>query len=165
MPIVHNINFGDLNNLREIGFRGFKTKAELFQDSSILPNQPGIYFILSLQKSKPTFLEVGTGGYFKGKNPNVSLEELRSNWIEEAIVVYIGKATNLRTRLRQYLKFGQGKNIGHWGGRYIWQLAHSRELVVCWMPTPNDDPENVEMSFIQAFKKRYVRRPFANLVG
>lgn len=38
-------------------------------------------------------------------------------------MVYIGKAgTTLRKRLNQYLKFGNRQNIGHWGGRYIWQI-------------------------------------------
>lgn len=71
---------------------------------------------------KPLFCEVGTAGFFKGKNPNVSIQELNSNWIDGEHIVYIGKATELCRRLRQYMSFGQGKNIGHWGGRYIWQI-------------------------------------------
>lgn len=165
MSIVNNLDFTDLTNLKEIGFKGFKTKAELFKDSSMLPDACGIYLILSLNQAKPVFLAIGTGGHFKGKDPNVSIEELKKNWIDNAMVVYIGKATNLRDRLRQYLRFGQGKNVGHWGGRYIWQLAHSRELVVCWMTTPNDDPGNVEAKLIEAFTNKYASRPFANFVG
>lgn len=63
-------------------------------------------------------VNICTGGFFKGKNPNVSIQELNSNWIDGEHIVYIGKATELCRRLRQYMSFGQGKNIGHWGGRY-----------------------------------------------
>lgn len=71
----------------------------------------------------PEFLSHGTGGFFKGKDPNVSITELETNWVENTCVVYIGKAgTTLQKRLNQYLKFGNGQNIGHWGGRYIWQI-------------------------------------------
>lgn len=79
---------------------------------------PGVYLVIYLGDDKPLFCEVGTGGFFKGKNPNVSIQELNSNWIDGEHIVYIGKATELCRRLRQYMSFGQGKNIGHWGGRY-----------------------------------------------
>jgi hypothetical protein len=157
-------DFNDLNRLKEAGFEGFKTKASLFQDSSPIPNLPGVYLVLRLHEKKPIFLEIGTGGYFKGKDPNVCVAELELNWVKDAKVVYIGKATNLRIRLGQYLSFGQGKNVGHTGGRYIWQLKDSIDLVVCWKSTPDEDPEDVECDLIEAFKFRHSkRRPFANL--
>ena len=89
----------------------------------------------------PEFLSRGTGGFFKGKDPNVSITELGTNWVKNTCVVYIGKAgTTLRKRLNQYLKFGNGQNIGHWGGRYIWQIKNSGNLLLCWKPTPDEDP-------------------------
>jgi hypothetical protein len=112
---------------------------------------------------------VGTGGHFKGKDPNVPLYELKDNWVDNAIVVYIGKAGNevssatLQSRLRQYFWFGQGKNIGHWGGRLIWQLKNSTDLVVCWKALPNSDPRTVEADLIRQFITKYSKRPFANL--
>src|SRR5579875_2336130 len=120
-------NFNDIEQLKKDGFIGFKTKAELFNNNTSIPKQKGVYLVISNQP-KPTFLELGSGGFFKGKNPNVSLDILHKHWVEGAKVVYIGKAgsasgnATLYSRLNQYLKFGQGKNIGHWGGRLIWQL-------------------------------------------
>lgn len=114
-------------------------------------------------------MTVGTGGHFKGKNPNVSVSELKANWVDNTIIVYIGKAgkdgsnATLHSRLRQYFGFGQGKNVGHWGGRLIWQLKNSADLVVCWKALPTADPRTVEADLIQDFVSKFSNRPFANL--
>lgn len=158
------MNYKDIKEIEKAGFIGFKSIKELSEDSSELPIHKGIYMVLNLEKNYPVFLPVGTGGYFKGKNPNVSLQELKNNWIEDTIVVYIGKATALKSRLKQYLGFGQGKNIGHWGGRLIWQLTLSDQLVVCWKILSDDDPRAAEVELIKNFKQQYKARPFANLV-
>ena len=79
-------------------------------------------------------------------------------------IVYIGKGKSLKTRLSSYLRFGEGKFATHWGGRYIWQLKDSRELIVCWK-TMNEDPRVVEEKMIAKFKEEHGgRRPFANLI-
>jgi hypothetical protein len=90
-------------------------------------------------------------------------------WVDDTIVVYIGKAgkdgssATLQSRLRQYFGFGQGKNVGHWGGRLIWQLKNSADLVVCWKALPTADPRTVEAELIQDFASKFSNRPFANL--
>ena len=53
---------------------------------------------------------------------------LEAKWIGNAQVVYVGKGDNLRRRLTQYADSGARKPIGHWGGRYVWQLADSADL-------------------------------------
>ncbi len=163
----------DFNNIAEIkkaGFTGFKKMKELFLDNSEIPREKGVYLILVLDKKTPDFLKIGSGGYFKGRNPNVSFDELKANWIAKTIVIYIGKAggngssQTLQKRLKQYFGFGQGKNIGHQGGRYIWQLKNSGDLIVCWKTTPKAEPADVESKLIQEFKVNYNNhRPFANL--
>ncbi len=151
------------------GFIGFKKMSELFEDSLIIPKIKGVYFVLNLDSKPLEFLEIGTGGYFKGKNPNISVDELKSNWIDNTKVVYIGKAgkdgsdATLQSRLRQYIKFGQGGNIGHYGGRLIWQLKNSKNLVVCWKELPTEDPRTVEANLIKQFVSIFSNRPFANL--
>jgi hypothetical protein len=163
------MNFESLDAIKKEGFVGFRSMTDLFADSSELPKIKGIYLVLYLEKKAPELLTVGTGGHFKGKNPNVPVSELKQNWVDDTIVVYIGKAgkvgsaATLQSRLRQYFGFGQGGNVGHWGGRLIWQLRNSRNLVVCWNELPNDDPRTVEASLIQEFVKKYGKRPFANL--
>lgn len=163
------MNFKNVDDLKKAGFVGFKTMSELFIDSSQLPEIKGIYLVLNLDKKPPSFMQIGTGGFFKGKNPNVVIDKLKSNWVNDTIVVYIGKAgseagnATLKLRLKQYFGFGQGKNIGHWGGRLIWQLASSKDLIVCWKPLPVDNPREIEAKFIKDFVLEYGQRPFANL--
>lgn len=164
------MNFKEVELIKKAGFQGFKSMKELFIDSSDIPKMRGVYLILCPIK-KVEFLQVGTGGHFKGRNPNISISELQENWVEDTVVVYIGKAgkegskATLYSRLRQYFGFGQGKNIGHWGGRLIWQLQNSTELVVCWKALPNDDPRAEEAKLIQKFLAEYSKRPFANLAN
>lgn len=164
------MDFNSIQSIKDNGFVGFKTMKELFSDTSSIPGVKGVYLILNLEEKSPNFLLSGTGGFFKGKNPNVSILELENNWVDKSLVVYIGKAgsggsrASLKSRLKQYFGFGQGRNIGHYGGRLIWQLASSENLVVCWKSLPKDDPRTIEAEYIIKFKNQFGIRPFANLV-
>jgi len=163
------MTFSFIEEILKNRFTGFLKMSELFYDSRSLPKTRGIYLVLYLADKSPEFMTIGTGGHFKGKDPNIAIAELKKNWVDDAIVVYIGKAgkegssATLQSRLRQYFSFGKGGNVGHWGGRYIWQLRNSNELVVCWKELPEDDPRTVEADLIKKFITRYGKRPFANL--
>ncbi len=134
-----------------------------------LPDKEGgVYLVLLPELGRPRFLVTGSGGFFRGRDPNVPISKLRSNWVDGAKVLYIGKAGggprgSLRTRVRALVRFGQGRRVGHWGGRYLWQLKSSGDLRVCWMTTPEENPREVEHRLIQMFKEKYGQRPFANL--
>ena len=163
------MNFSEITSIKENQFKGFKTISELMLDSTPIPDVKGVYMVLLPKIESPQFIKVGTGGHFKDRNPNVSIEELERNWINNTHVVYIGKAgslsggATLRSRLRQYLRFGQGNKVGHWGGRYIWQLRNSRDLLFCWMALPNHEPRQAEMLLLDKFIEQYNTLPFANL--
>ena len=66
---------------------------------------------------RPT--ERSSGGWFKGKDPAVPVAEIARLWIEQALVLYIGKAgggsskTVLQKRLWDYVRFGDGKPVDH----------------------------------------------------
>jgi hypothetical protein len=99
---------------------------------------------------------------------NRDAEEVESRWVENTIVLYIGKAgpeerRTLKARLNEYMQFGRGIPIGHSGGRFIWQLRGSSDLLVCWKPTPNTDPRTVEKDLIRQFEAAYKKLPFANI--
>ena len=171
------MDYKTIESLKEYGFEGFKKISDLFKDTSLIPFERGIYFVLYLSKGYPEFLSKGVGGYFKAKDPNVSEQIIRNNWVKNTIVVYIGQAGGIRAgkwsnqtinkRISDYMKFGKGNNIGHYGGRYIWQLKDYKETTICWKSLPNKtiDPKSAESQLISNFKNIYDKRPFANLQG
>lgn len=161
--------FSSIELLKLNGFEGFLEISYLNQNIDSIPREKGVYFVICAGKDQD-FLPCGTGGHFKGRNPNVQVDMLRNKWIDESMVLYIGKAggsgsnATLRSRLRQYLLFGQGRNIGHWGGRYIWQLKNAENLLICWKTLPSDDPREIEIQLLNQFLNLYSKLPFANLI-
>lgn len=160
----NSISFKTKADIEKLGFTGFETVDNLQRYGyCTIPDEQGVYMILRPVAAAPSFVNPGTGGYYKGKDPNVPVSKLKDNWIKGTACIYIGKATSLRSRLGLYMRFGEGKPVGHKGGRLIWQLADAKSLLVCWKPT-RKDPREVEAELIQEFKKQYGDRPFANLV-
>ena len=165
------MNFNSITEIKKSGFSGFKKVSELWLDKSCIPKCKGVYLVVNLNVNTTEFINPGVGGFFKGKDPNVSIEALNTNHIDNSQVIYIGKAgsptgqATLNSRLGQYLRFGQTKNVGHWGGRLIWQIKKHSDLVFCWKETPNDDPREIEKQLLSLFVNQYDNRPFANLTG
>lgn len=164
------MDFDNLESIKHEGFTGFLTTYHLHESRGIeIPKEKGVYLILRLNQNPPVYLETNPAGRFKDKDPTVTKEVLLDSWVNETQVIYIGKAgssnqkATLRSRLLQYMDFGFGKPVGHWGGRYIWQLEDAHELQVCWKPTIDESSEIVETRLICIFKERYGKRPFANL--
>lgn len=162
------MNNTELQCLKDDGFIGFKTIKELKMSMAVVPAEKGVYVVFRPNDRQPEFLQIGTGGFFKQKNPNIPVSELATHWVEESSIVYIGKAggkgkATLKSRIGQYMRFGKGCSVGHWGGRLIWQLKDADDLVVCWKKT-EEDPRGVEKKMIKDFKEQYNgRRPYANL--
>ncbi|WAC49365.1 hypothetical protein OVA03_05510 [Asticcacaulis sp. SL142] len=125
----------------------------------------------SVSGSTPSFIIESTGGHFKGRDPTVSTDKLTAKWLDDESVVYVGKAgsrgskATLRKRLKSYFDFGTGKPVGHWGGRYIWQLAYANDLIVAWKSLGESDPSPsaFETKLLRDFKARCGKLPFANL--
>lgn len=163
------VDLTSFKGLKELGFEGFLTIAQLRNGRlDEIPREQGVYLVTSDPGFTAEFLEAGSGGYFKGRNPNVPVSVLQTNWIAGALVINVGKAggagsrSTLRRRLEQYLKFGKGMPIGHYGGRYVWQLNNADQLRICWKVT-SDEPRDVERELIALFRTRHGARPFANL--
>lgn len=147
---------------------GFVTFANL--PSAGVPDAAGVYVVLRDTGGPPEFLASSPAGRFKGKDPSVAVERLRGNWVDSARVVYIGKASvatrkrGLRRRLEEYRRHGAGKKAGHRGGRFVWQLADSAELLVAWRPSAAGvDAGAEESALLYAYVQQYQVLPFANL--
>ena len=173
------MKFKSVEDLKKAGFKGFMPvwmlkSSGIFSDDTIANNEldrPGVYMVVKAGDSEPIFVPEGSGGHFKGRNPNVSVDELRAHWVKDTCVVYIGKAgggaskATLRKRIGQYIRFGSGEPVGHWGGRYIWQLDDADNLLFCWRAAKESEgAEELESEFIATFKAQNGGfRPFANL--
>jgi hypothetical protein len=106
-------------DLEAAGFVGWRTWDELRADRFVqIPSGPGVYVIYRPSATDPEFLDVNPGGHFKRRDPTVDVAALEAKWVPGAHVVYIGKADVAAKRLKQFARFGAGKPIGHWGGRY-----------------------------------------------
>jgi hypothetical protein len=105
-----------------------------------VPAAPAAYVVYRSSEDGPVFLDRNSGGHFKGKDPTVPIAVLSAAWVTDSPVVYIGKADVACRRLKQFARFGVGEPVGHWGGRYIWQLASSADLLVAWHPISWGEP-------------------------
>jgi len=129
-------------------------------------NLYGVYAVVCPSDAPPEFLERGTCGDFRGAP--YSVLELRGRWISGTRILYLGKAggpgikETLRNRVLKYSSFGLGKNVPHGGGRAIWQIRGSESFQVCWKPTPDATPQDVETALRVRFRTHYGRLPFAN---
>ena len=170
--VVDPLALSSIDGLRNAGFDGFETVEQLRAGSrAAIPGSPGVYLFVGDDPSSPEFLATGTGGHFKRRDPNVPVARLRHEWVDDALVVYIGQSGSgssrtLKRQIAQMLRFGQGAPIGHWGGRLVWQLRDAKRLKVGWRALHGDDPRSVEAEWIAVFKSRHDgKRPIANLQG
>ena len=146
-------------------FKGFKTIRELEESCSEVPSSNGVYLVLRRNNQQPIFSISSLGGYVKVPNdsPCYSLSYLQEQYVNGTCILYIGKSTNMRSRLRSYMRFGQGKRASHGGGRAIWQMTDVDDFVICWAETL-ENSRMVEWRMIQAFKLSHEgKRPFANM--
>ena len=130
-------------------FKGFKTIRELKESCSEVPSSNGVYLVLRRNNQQPIFSISSLGGYVKV--PNDSPCYLQEQYVNGTCILYIGKSTNMRSRLRSYMRFGQGKRASHGGGRAIWQMTDVDDFVICWAETL-ENSRMVERRMIQAFK-------------
>jgi hypothetical protein len=140
--------------LESSGFIGFVTVAGLQRSLEGLPDGPGVYSVLRTVTGGPRFLDANPGGRFKGRDPTVR---------DGTPILYFGKANSLRQRIRALVRFAGGDPVGHWGGRYLWQVAGSSDFLIAWRES--DAPRALEADLLADFTAHFGELPFANLIG
>ncbi len=87
-------------------------------------------------------------------SPTVSdvAEALSGLWLADESVLYIGKATSLRSRVGQFFEHELGKARPHKGGHWIKTLANINDLHVHFCSRPSvRDAEIAESALLKAF--------------
>lgn len=155
--------------LKDDGFAGFRAFGTL--EIMRIPQGTGVFAVLQPEGFKPRFLKKSTAGIFKKKDPSLPEPALAAEWVEEADILYIGKAgpgskgnRGLRRQIQEFLDFGKGKPPGHWDGRLVWQLAESGSLLIAWKELPAEAVNDAEAGYHAEFQAVHGRLPFANLV-
>ncbi|MGF4043908.1 hypothetical protein ACX800_19540 [Paenarthrobacter nitroguajacolicus] len=156
-------------SLTEDRFTGFRLLDEL--DPMRIPQGPGVFAILRPADFEPSFLSKSTAGTFKKKDPNLKREDRESEWIPDASVLYIGKASagsqgnrGLRKQLQEFMDYGRGRPTVVWDARLIWQLRDALDLIVAWKELPASEVNAAEAAYHADFVAAFGRLPFANLV-
>lgn len=158
--------------LESRGFGGFISVASLRElDLEQVSARAGVYAVVRETDEEIRFLSQSIAGHFKGRDPTVRVDQLQTAWVPSSQVLYLGKAgtalggQSIRKRVKQLLDFGAGRPVGHWGGRYLWQIESSGQLLVSWRETPQQDPSDVEKGPLEEHVAATGHRPFANRVG
>ncbi|MCW2134265.1 virulence RhuM family protein [Arthrobacter sp. VKM Ac-2550] len=158
----------DSADLRRRGFTGFLSLGNL--DLQRVPVSPGLYAVLSNDPERLAAAPKNVGGWFKRKDPTDDVEKLSRRLSLHVPLLYIGKADagskgnrGLRARINEFVRFGNGEPVGHWGGRYLWQLVNPQELVLAWLPIDSGPASSLESAMLEEFYNLYGQLPFANL--
>ena len=94
-------------------------------------------------------------------------EKSKSN---DDIILYIGKATRknsdgLYKRINEYIKWGYGEGQIHAGGRAIWQIPKSKEILkFYWIRLASlQESKDMEAKLIKKYEEKFGNIPFANM--
>lgn len=172
-PWIDAIDFKKISCRDRYGFETWFTVRELVDEGKMasIPQKNGVYLVLFPENSRPGF----NGGdertfELNDETPKDARILEKEQWVEGTRVLYIGKAgvlngrgsSNLRKRLREYMKWYQKKYNKHHGGRDIWQLNDPGDLLVTWRVTEDVDPEKCEKDLLDKFREEFKKYPFAN---
>lgn len=155
-------SYFDCSLSRRTRVRRLPLLSTLSRGAVSVPYEPGVYAVTLDSAATPSFLDHSVGGQFKGKDPTVPPASLAAKWLKEAETLYIGRTKDLRKRVELLARDGHGEAVGHWGGRYLWQLAAHDQLRVGWRP--EDDPVAAKRELLDRFASACGSPPFANPV-
>jgi hypothetical protein len=91
--------------------------------------------------------------------PNLPDPE-RKFWVPDEVIIYTGRAKQLKRRLHQFRRHVYGSSSPHRGGQAILLLEGAKTIT--WAEV--EDYGNAEAALIEAFCARVGQRPFGNRV-
>jgi hypothetical protein len=131
-----------------------------------ITGQSGIYVVRWLRSETPSFFAVS------GRNPIPrNLKRLLVGKLDRVIcgsptdILYIGKAKNLRKRVRRLARFGASRDKSHVGGEWIWHIRDIGSAEILVLPCPEGCQVGYENSCIERFMSEHRDLPLANRVG
>lgn len=151
------------------------TIKELFNNNNAklaIPKTSGIY-IVKVPADFKIALKTNPDGFqetHKGKLANIysevaaKLSRLEENNADTSILYY-GRASNLRNRIMQYVKFGYQykKYYNHAGGRAIWYIENNKLLEFEYIES--GDFKEQESILIKEYEEKYGDKPLANAIN
>jgi hypothetical protein len=104
------VTFGRAD-LDHSGFLGWRSWTQLRKAGFAgVPTGPAAYVVYSpaVVTVAQVYLDLSVGRRFKGRDPTISVETLKTKWVPGAAAIYIGKADVANRRLKQFGRFGAG---------------------------------------------------------
>ncbi len=148
------------------GFQGF-TKLCFLQEAFLkqVPEQPGLFAILRKDDADPGFLELPEARALPPSAWRIDTASLRSRWIVDASVLYLGEASqasrehSLRDAIRQLCwpsKHQTSPLTRH--GQLVWYVRGSQEFEAAWCVAPTHSFDQL----LEEFEGAHGAVPFAN---
>lgn len=163
---------GGVDALRAAGFEGFATVVALREAAAEgVPAETGVWVVVRDIEAPPRFMPKSWAATWRGMDPTEPADALAARWVAGAAVLYVGTApgsgvrARLQQRIKRFLRFGAGRNVGHWSGRRIWQLSGNAGLRIGWKCVAEGGVDAEAARMLAAFESRHGALPFANDPG
>lgn len=161
---------GSRAELEALGFTGFARTGQLHAERcEPVPDATGVFAIVRDATTAPEFMARSTAPVWRGMDPTRPADELLARWVAGAQVLFVARAAGtgvrgrLHQRIKRLLRFGHGRVVAHWSGRFVWQLRDHSGLRVAWRECASAaDAEALEAMLLERFVSRFGARPFAN---
>jgi hypothetical protein len=170
------MSFENFPELKDSDFLGVNSIQDLYVTKcESISEKGGVYIVFRNNLAKPEFLENSIAGLYKGESLSVGMDDLIKNWVDDAKILYIGKAggtkkggtpiaQGLKKRIRKMVNTGFKEKAQRRGGKLIWQLEGAQKLFLGWIVTTGIEPVDFETQLKNKFRAKYGKLPFANLI-
>jgi len=131
-----------------------------------VPLQKGVYFVVVPDLFEVTFSNNPIAiQEHMGQALLYDLDMLKCKFSKtDKRILYIGKASGernrLRQRIRQLVRYGYGEAQNHMGGRALWQINNAHQLLIGYLPC--EQATQAEAKLLHEYFNRFETLPLAN---